>query len=323
MPDAAKETCRNWFFKIASIRELIPRFYVEAAILKCYSYLKKGEYSQALTRLASMSRGIGDPLVSTYARCYLARVGVTIAPRIKDHLMPCFDDFLTIYPQIQLDSVQNTLALQNMEISRYLALYSPALEWLLQCIAHRADDSVLATILERCKLDCNRALLLNSILSTFHSQYICNRAMEFAHLIRDCEDTGLSKHLLYRSLGVCVATGDTPEDQQLALLNETWRVVTKLKNPSEYVVCAEVWIEFVLKYFGRREINTLLGDIIKHMMPDRAYEDHYPQLQTVVAKILERQKDFAELFALDKFLPFIDMFQKEAIKVTKLFDLNI
>ena len=28
----------------------------------------------------------------------------------------------------------------------------------------------------------------------------------------------------------------------------------------------------------KKEVNTILGDIIKHMTPDRAFEQHYPQV---------------------------------------------
>ena len=39
VPSPTKEICRNWFYKIASIRELVPRIFVEASILRCLNYL--------------------------------------------------------------------------------------------------------------------------------------------------------------------------------------------------------------------------------------------------------------------------------------------
>ena len=39
VPESAKETCRNWFFKVASIRELIPRLYPFHVCIVCFQIL--------------------------------------------------------------------------------------------------------------------------------------------------------------------------------------------------------------------------------------------------------------------------------------------
>ncbi|XP_072416314.1 VPS35 endosomal protein-sorting factor-like [Chiloscyllium punctatum] len=313
--ETAKETCLNWFFKIASIRELISRFYVEVAILKCNTFLSKTGISETLPRLTSMIRGIGDPLVAIYARAYLCRVGMEVAPHLKDNLNKNFFDFLSTFKQIHGETVQNQLAVQRVEIPVYLTLYSPAIDWILQCIAYRAPETLLTEMMDRCKKLGNNALLLNSVMSAFKPEFIAARSMDFIGMIKDCEESGFPKHLLFQSLGLNLALADPPENDKLQILNEAWKVITKLKNPQDYVNCAEVWIEYTCKHFSKREVNTVLSDVIKHLTPDRAFEDAYPQLQSIIAKVLDQFHDFAVLFSMEKFLPFLDMFQKECVKV--------
>lgn len=96
VPETVKETCLNWFYKIASIRELLPRLYVEIALLKSYSFLTQNEFNQALLRLTRIIRGIGDPLVAAYARCYLCRVGLTVTSN-NDFIVENLKDFLFVY----------------------------------------------------------------------------------------------------------------------------------------------------------------------------------------------------------------------------------
>uniref|UniRef100_A0A8B9IU02 VPS35 endosomal protein-sorting factor-like n=1 Tax=Amazona collaria TaxID=241587 RepID=A0A8B9IU02_9PSIT len=243
--DTAKETCLNWFFKIASIRELIPRFYVEAAILKCNKFLSKMGISECLPRLTSMIRGIGDPLVAVYARAYLCRV-------------------------------------------------------------------LLTEMMERCKNLGNNALLLNSVMSAFKAEFIAARSMDFIGMIKECDESGFPKHLLFRSLGLNLALADPPENDRLQILNEAWKVITKLKNPQ---VSYCLFCFAIHSVFNKREVNTVLADVIKHMTPDRAFEDAYPQLQSIIQKVITYIYDFSLLFSVEKFLPFLDMFQKESVRV--------
>ncbi|XP_046855573.1 VPS35 endosomal protein-sorting factor-like isoform X2 [Xenia sp. Carnegie-2017] len=312
--DVAKETCRNWFYKIASIRELIPRFYVETSILKCLRFLTTGEYEDAVVRLTKMIRGIGDPLVATYARCYICRVGILVAPEAKSHLRGSLLDFFYTYKQLQTDVVQNTLAKQNISPSEYLQLYTPALDWIVQCIAFKSPEEVLTEILNHCRKDCNSALILNSIVSAFRPSYTSARALEFVKIISECEDAGFPKYQLYRSLGLNVILEKPPEAHRLQLLNEVWKVVTKLNSPEEYISCAEIWVEYPIKYFGKREIDTLLGDILKHLNVDRLFEKYYQQLLSILSKVLAGLHDFSVLFSMNNFHSFLDMFQKESVK---------
>ncbi|XP_023196580.1 UPF0505 protein C16orf62 homolog isoform X2 [Xiphophorus maculatus] len=313
--DTAKETCLNWFFKIASIRELLPRLYVEAAILKCNRFLSKSGIQETLPRLTAMIRGMGDPLVAAYARAYLCRVGMEVAPHLKESLNANVFDLLATFRQISGDSVQKQLHVQKVEVPAYLTLYSPAINWILQCVAYRAPEQLLTEMMERCKMMANNALLLNSIMRAFRPEFVATRATDFIGMIKDCDESGFPKHLLYGSLGRSLACADPPESERLTILNEAWKVITKVRNPQDYMNCAEIWVEFTCRHFTKREVNTVLADIIKHMTPDRAFEEAYPQLQSVIRKILTYFHDFSVLFSMERFLPFLDMFQKDSVRV--------
>jgi hypothetical protein len=99
VPESAKETCLNWFYKISSIRELLPRLYVEMSLIRCYKFINPKEIDAALLRLSKMIRGIGDPLVAAYARCYLIRIGIQVSNN-RDYMKASFTDFLITYPTV-------------------------------------------------------------------------------------------------------------------------------------------------------------------------------------------------------------------------------
>ncbi|NXS80622.1 CP062 protein, partial [Erpornis zantholeuca] len=300
--DTAKETCLNWFFKIASIRELIPRFYVEAAILKCNKFLSK--------TLQGMLHNICTFLIVCCCfYSYTNFIQFIISPIKFLFRATCF---CLSFEQIHGDTVQNQLVVQCVEIPLYLTLYSPAIDWILQCIAYHAPDVLLTEMMERCKKLGNK---LNSVMSAFRAEFIAARSMDFIGMIKECDESGFPKHLLFRSLGLNLALADPPENDRLQILNEAWKVITKLKNPQDYINCAEVWVEYTCRHFTKREVNTVLADVIKHMTPDRAFEDAYPQLQSIIQKVITYIYDFALLFSVEKFLPFLDMFQKESVRV--------
>ena len=150
VPAHAKELAKNYFFKMASIRELITRLNLQTAILKCYSFLTSdsGEYETELVKLTRMTRGIGDPLVATFARSYICRVGISAAADVNTHLMSLFADSLATCTQFGTEPVKAQIKAEAIVFAQYINLYVPALFWILQCIAYKVPGATLGSVLD-------------------------------------------------------------------------------------------------------------------------------------------------------------------------------
>ncbi|XP_076656449.1 VPS35 endosomal protein-sorting factor-like [Halictus rubicundus] len=316
VPENAKETCRNWFYKIASIRELVPRLYVEMAIIKSYSYLTTSEFNSALLRITQMIRGIGNPLIAVYARCYLCRVGLALNKTSDfEFIRNNFYDFLSTYQQLFSPFVKDELTKQNMTIHSYLNLYSPALDWILQILVATTPENQLEAVLSQCKIQTNSSLLLNSVLTAFKPSYIAVRAIDFLNLIIAIQDDGYPQYQLYRSFGECLIQESPPKEDCQTILNIIWKYITDLTNPNKFMQCVEIWIQFTAIHFSVNELNLFFGKIIDRLNPNKNFEHYYSQLQNIIEKIVAHTQDFESLLAMDNFLPFIDLFHKETIKV--------
>lgn len=114
------------------------------------------EFSTVLMRLTRMIRGIGDPLVAVYARCYLCRVGFALKISDLEFVKENFYDFLYTYKHLFSPSVKGDLLRQNLCLHSYLNVYTPALDWILQVLAATASENLLTEVLNRCKQQPNR-----------------------------------------------------------------------------------------------------------------------------------------------------------------------
>src|SRR5690606_40652572 len=72
----------------------------------------------------------------------------------------------------------------DLPIFRYYDLYSPALDWMLQCLAHNnRSKATLMPILEKYKV-MGDALTLNHIIRNFHPDVAAKECLLFAELIK-------------------------------------------------------------------------------------------------------------------------------------------
>lgn len=187
---------------------------------------------------------------------------------------------------------------QNIDLTIYLSLYNPALDWIVQQLVLGVGDVILEDLLNQCKDKRNNSLLLVTILNSFRPEFVALKSLDFVSLLSESSCEGITRGALFRMLGNILSLFPPPIDQRLMVLNEAWLIINTITNIADYVPCVELWSEYVAKNFDLIIVDKFLGDVLVHVTSKRAFEKHYNELQGLVDKIATNTRDFEGLMTL-------------------------
>ncbi|XP_028069438.1 UPF0505 protein isoform X1 [Camellia sinensis] len=319
----AKETCSNWFFKIGSIRELLPRIYLELAILPCWRFLLNRPMD-VLERLVMMTRGIADPLASAYCRLYLAHCAQKLSQHNTRYLIVCISDMEILLTRF-LSEKEATHEKFSENCRSLVSLTEPAIEYIIKCIIKesyqtRADEVLMDLGLGR-KQPCV-SIILHHLLKELPSELVGSNALEILQLIECSKDYSFDQCLNYRLLGFRLS-----ERSQLDIINavvdKIIQVVSAYSNLDEYLKVIDAYVDIVLQNQMDNHLHVILDGIAKRACNEGIAEIELTSLQSIFLKLLAHFNNLEDIFSLTHFIEILDMMHGSSRSMVNMHILNI
>jgi len=317
VPVTARETSRNWFYKVACIVELLPRLLVEITLLKCYRFLTDTEYPQILARLGSIARGLGDPLVSTYARTFLVYTASTVVShdRVSKLGFAMTQDMMYSFKMLRDTHHQVELVRCGIPEDQYVRLMSPGVQWMMKQVGKNATKELFQSMLQHYRQHCNDAMVLGHIIEAFDASHYAHGSLGMVALIKSAIESFKTTSDVFADFGKQLAAFPPPEEQRMAVLNEVWKVVSKAGSGDKlasYVRCSAVWMELAQRHYTERELLILLSDLTAKLgeVEGELSDDILRVLENILSSLLGKSGTFGTtVLTSEHLLKIMDMFK--------------
>ncbi|XP_065201247.1 VPS35 endosomal protein-sorting factor-like [Planococcus citri] len=318
VPDAAQETCHNWFYKIASIRELIPRLYVELALLRSYAFITSGKNGEILRRISEMINGVGDPIVSMYLRCYVCRVALKFGAEDYKFFNDNFESVLQMTAKIYASCKNLRLTL---EFPKYVESCMPPMQWMFQGILSGVSDLELDNVhsqwVSYFDEDNDNAILLYLLLTASKPYYIATNGPKFLKLIGNANHLDVPVYKLLLNLGRNYEEfmKENPCNVQPAVIKDIWPMINYVDSGADYMLVVDQWIPLSMPHFTAAKVDDLFTNVQKYLAKGNFTERMYAQLESVIRNLSDGIEDFTSLVITESLLPFLNLFRSETSKV--------
>ena len=264
-------------YKIACIRELLPRIFLDIAVLKSYRFLVPAEeYPAIIDRIGSTIRGLSNPVVSSYARSYLIAISREVFHSLGDPSFPpatcawsplsLAEDTLISLSSIRSPNFVAMLKKNRMTQGRCLVVLRPALDWIMSAAAkHCSEVETFRQLLLLYRDHADYAVVLNAIVTHFDVTLFADAVSDLLLLIHGAqylsEDSQISECEVLGSLGARVASIHLRSEEKLSVLNDVWKVVRKANDLTTFLLSASAWIKVTLSQCTDRETTVLLKEL--------------------------------------------------------------
>ena len=277
--DLRAETAANWYYKVTSVRELLPRLLLEASLLNLGSYWPAWGQDGSMERMNSMVRGIGDPLVATFTMAYLLRlqskVGLTTNGVRSGH------HHLALLVGALREEEPRTY--EKITFSDYLALYKPAIGWAVLLLVRREDESGLVRMFKETQISSNCELVLEAFLQHLPGHIITSHASTIV-------STTLATPLptLVAALGMALVRAGDALPGALDILTKSWAIVTEMATASDYLPSAAAWLQFAALHFTTRDLNKLVVASVKRVREGEEWDGKDGALEGLLLGLLAK-----------------------------------
>ncbi|KAK6149319.1 hypothetical protein DH2020_016844 [Rehmannia glutinosa] len=311
----AKETCNNWFSKIGSVRELLPRIYLELAMLPCWRFLNDHPVD-ILQRLVLMTRGIADPLASAYCHLYLVQCAQRLPQQDTGFLITCIND-------LKLLLMRLTPAREAMDVNLsgncklFLTLIEPTIEYIMKYLFKNLKQMEISNMLVALGMWRNPSILsencscisiiLHYMLKELPIGFACFSSVEILHLIDFADDTSFDQCLNFKLLGHRLCERVPEVSRVHMVVDKIIQVLSCYDNLDAYLMVADAYLDIILENQLGNFLNAILDGIFERVREEKIGENELVILQSIFLKILTRFANIETILALNHFVDILDM----------------
>uniref|UniRef100_A0A1J3E3C4 UPF0505 protein n=1 Tax=Noccaea caerulescens TaxID=107243 RepID=A0A1J3E3C4_NOCCA len=310
----ARETCYNWFCKVGSVRELLPRIYLELAILPCWRFLVN-QPLEVVDRLVMMVRGVADPLASLYCRLYMVHRMQKLGFCSSGYLIKCIKDIEDVLGPVIVDKDGYSYITDDKKL--LFSLMEPPIEYITKCLllVGRQEKNVLG-ILEELGFGRNNSqssntshvsILLHYLLKELPFELVSSQAMEILRMIKCSSDCSFSQILNYRLLGNRLCEGSSQAGFLSSLISEVFQAASQYQTLYDYLRIMDAYVDLLLQNKMENHLDALLDDIVTLARDKFLSEEEQASLQSIILKLLSHFEDLEEVLPLNHLIEILDL----------------